>query len=94
MAYEMIADYVRKLGGDLEWHPGGDGGGGNWRLELGTRVAKFPYHGWCELDLLKVPKVDKPTNSDDYHMRLREDAIWQLVEIFKRKGVTERDRTF
>lgn len=52
-------------------------------------MALVPYRDqpWCELDWLKVPKVEKPQTSNDYYEELRPDAIWQLVKVFDRRGV-------
>jgi hypothetical protein len=36
-------------------------------------------------------KMEDPQTSDDYKEELRPDAIWQLVEVFNRKGVRDDD---
>jgi|SRR5215210_3758004 len=87
MAYEVVAEYVRGLGGDLEWRGGGEGGGGYWRLAYQGKVVWFPFWGWCPLDTMLVQKTDDPQDADDYHNRLRDDAFWKLVEIFYRSDV-------
>lgn len=91
----LIKEYVEHLGGELKWVPGGAGGAGDWRIELGGRVALVPYcdQPWCELDMLKVPKVENPQASNDYYEELRPAAIWQLVEVFKRRVVQHHSVT-
>ena len=95
MAYKLIKEYVEHLGGELKWVPGGTGGAGDWRIELGGRVALVPYRNqpWCELDMLKVPKMEIPQTSNDYYEELRPDAIWQLVKVFNRRGVSGHSNT-
>ena len=91
MAYEMVKDYVAGKGGELEWEKGG-AYGGKWRLELEGKTVRFHYRGWCPLDTLKESKVPNPRVSGDYHLRLREDAFWKLVEIFDRDDVIKDDQ--
>ncbi len=87
MAYEMVADFIRKHDGDCEWKPGGNRTGGFWHVKLGGREIRFPFLGTCPLDTLKVPKIDSPTDADHYYMRLRPDAIFMLTAMFDRPDV-------
>lgn len=89
-AYEKVRELIESIDSDgaLTWHPGGAGGGGTWELRLKGKATevRFLSDGINDLDRLYVPEVDNPRTYRDYGSpgRLRDDAFWGLVDLFRR----------
>lgn len=91
--YGQVQTLIEKLGGRMEWHRGGPGGGGYWELTLGeyTRlvrlrsVAEDPHN---VLDKMYVTSHPNPQHISDYppdaETELVEDAPERLVRFLVR----------
>ncbi len=87
-AYELVVELVTEIGGDMDWRPGGDGGGGTWEIDLHGKVARIPCHDQRinALDGLYVPKVAEPSTWEDYEQQLIPGAFWRLVDLVRERS--------
>ncbi len=82
--YREVRDLLNKLGGSMNWHAGGPGGG-VWHLELHGRRCDVECRSNAVnfLDELYLPSKSNPQTQDDYAKpyRLQSDAFWRLVQF-------------
>lgn len=88
--YRELRELMSRLGGTMEFYPGG-GPGGVWQLELHGKVAQVECRNRDvnDLDSAYVPNTEHPKTWADFDEphTLHYDAFWRLIDVIRRNEV-------
>ncbi len=82
-AYDEVRELVEAEGGEMEFHQGGAGGGGDWVIDLRGATTRIKCTELNSLDSLYRPKNPNqtPVKWDDYSEELVDEALSKLDGI-------------